>query len=322
VGFTDGYELKSTKIGYGEGLRELGGLNKRVVAIGGDITGSTSVNIFSDKYPERFYSLGIAEQNMATVATGLSLTGFVPFYTTYGVFAAGRCWEQIRTTICYNDANVKIGVAHGGVSVGPDGATHQALEDVAILRTLPRMKIVVPCDAIETHKATVAIGQIVGPAAVRFGRAAVPVLTNEETPFEFGKGYIMREDGTDVAIIANGPMVWMSLEAMKNLRAQGIKARLINLHTVKPIDKEIIIKAAQDCGAIVTAEEHQIMGGMGSAVAEVLAENHPIHIRFVGIQDRFGESGKPDELWAEFNIHHTDIEDAVKNVLNAKKITI
>ncbi len=321
MGFTNDYELKSTKVGYGEGLRELGSLDKRIIAIGGDITGSTSVNIFSEAFPERFYSLGIAEQNMATVATGLALTGFVPFYTTYGVFATGRCWEQIRTTICYNDANVKIGVAHGGVSVGPDGATHQALEDVAILRTLPRMKVVVPCDAIETHKATVAVGQIAGPAAVRFGRAAVPVLTKDETPFVFGKGYIFREDGTDVAIIANGPMVWMGLEAMKNLRAQGIKARLINLHTVKPIDKDIIIKAAQDCNAIVTAEEHQIMGGMGSAVAEVLAENNPTNMRFVGIQDRFGDSGKPKELWAEFNIHHHDIENAVINVLNAKKIS-
>ena len=318
MGFKDDYVLKSTKIGYGEGLRDLGREDSRIVAIGGDITSSTSVDIFQKEFPDRFYSMGIAEQNMATVATGLSLTGFIPYYTTYGVFAAGRCWEQIRTTICYNNANVKIGVAHGGVSVGQDGATHQALEDVAILRTLPNMQIVVPCDAIETYKATVAIGKIDGPAAVRFGRAPIPIVTEEETPFEFGKGYVFREDGTDVAIIANGPMVWMSLEAMKTMRSEGINVRLINLHTVKPMDEEIVIKAAQDCGAIVTAEEHQIMGGMGSAVAEVLAMNKPTPIEFVGIRDRFGESGKPDDLWQEFNIFHTDIEEAVRNVLKRK----
>jgi len=313
------YELKATRYGYGEGLVELGHENNKVVALGGDITSSTAVNFFKNEFPDRFYSIGIAEQNMATVASGLALAGYVPFYTTYGVFAAGRCWDQIRTTICYNELNVKIGSGHAGVSVGPDGATHQALEDIALVRTIPNITVVSPADAIETKKATLAIGRMFGPAIVRFGREAVPIVTKEDTPFELGKGYIFKEDGTDVAIIATGAMVWMALEAMKLLRQEGINARLINLHTIKPIDKEIIVKAAPDCGAIVTCEEHQIHGGFGSAIAEVIVANEPEPMEFVGVQDRFGEAGPPELLWTEFNLDKVDIVNAVKKVLARTK---
>lgn len=309
---------KPTRIGYGEGLIELGNRNPNVVVLGADITLSTNVGEFKEKFPDRFFSVGIAEQDMIGTAAGLALVGKVPFVCTYGVFASGRCWDQIRTTVCYSDLNVKIGGAHGGISVGPDGATHQALEEIAIMRCLPGMTVVVPADRTETRKATIAVGEMYGPAYIRFGREAVPDITTEETPFEIGKAITMR-NGSDVTVIACGVMVYESLEAAKLLEKDGIDVRVINLHTIKPIDKEAIIKAAKETGAIVTAEEHQIYGGLGSAVAEIIVQESPVPVEMVAVQDRFGESGPPLALMEEFGLTHKEIKDAILKVIKRKK---
>jgi transketolase len=306
-----------TRLGYGEGLVELGRRNPNVVVLGADITSSTNASMFKDEYPDRFFSIGIAEQDMVGTAAGLALTGKVPFVCTYGVFASGRCWDQIRTTVCYSELNVKIGGAHGGISVGPDGATHQALEEISIMRCLPCMTVVVPCDSTETRKATIAIGEMPGPAYIRFGREAVPVVTDENTPFTLGKAETFRE-GTDLSIIACGVMVYEALETAKNLEKEGISTRVINLHTIKPIDREAIVKAARETGAVVTAEEHQIYGGLGGAVAEVLVTECPVPVEMVAVKDRFGESGQPLELMVEFGLTHNEIYNAAKKVLARK----
>ncbi len=311
-------ELKATRYGYGEGLVRLGETNPKVVALGLDITTSTTVNMFKEKFPDRFFSLGIAEQNGMGVAAGLSLVGFIPYVCTYGVFASGRCWDQIRTTVCYTNCNVKIGGAHGGISVGPDGATHQALEEITIMRVIPNMRIIVPCDAIETRKATLKSAEVFGPVYIRFGREPVPVVTREETPFEFGKALLLR-DGKDVTVIACGPMVYDAMEAAKAMEEKGISVQVINMHTVKPIDTEAIVQAARQTGAIVTAEEHQIAGGLGGAVAEVLGENYPVPLRRIGIRDRFGTSGAPRELMYEFRVTKIQIGEAIEEVLKRKK---
>lgn len=310
--------MKPTRDGYGEGLVEAAEKNENIVAIGADITGSTRVDWFQKKFPDRFFSIGIAEQNQMCVAAGMSLKGKMPFVTNYGVFLSGRAWDQVRTTVCYNNLNVKLGGAHGGISVGADGATHQALEEVAIMRCLPNMTVVVPTDAMETRKATLACTEINGPVYLRFGREKVPVVTDESTPFEIGKAYCCNE-GKDVAIIACGVMVYESLVAAEKLAKEGISAMVINNHTVKPMDTEAILEAAKKTGAVVTAEEHQVMGGMGSAVLEVLSQNYPVPVKMVGIQDRFGESGDPDTLMKEFNLKSDDIVKAVKEVLKMKK---
>ncbi len=308
---------KPTRDGYGEALLILGETNKNVVVLDADVAKSTRADWFSDKYPERFIDMGIAEQDMLGTAAGLSIAGKIPFVSTYGVFLAGRAWDQIRTTICYSNLNVKLGGAHGGISVGPDGATHQGLEEVAIMRVLPNMTVVVPCDAIETKKATLAAAAMYGPCYLRFGREAVPIVTEENTPFEIGKGYVLK-DGKDVSIIANGSMVFEALRASEELQKEGIEARVINLHTVKPIDENILIKAAYDTGAIVTAEEHQITGGMGSAVAEIVSRNQPVPIEMIGIFDTFGESGTPDELMTKYGLTYLDIIKAAKRVIERK----
>ncbi|MFH1353490.1 MAG: transketolase C-terminal domain-containing protein [bacterium] len=310
--------MESTRDGYGKGLVKAGEENSDVVALGADITSSTKVSLFKESFPARFFSMGIAEQNIASTACGLALAGKIPFFSTYGVFASGRCWDQIRTSICYNEANVKIGGAHGGVSVGPDGATHQALEEISIMRCIPNMQVIVPCDFHETYKATLWAAKNKGPVYIRFGREPVPVITEENTPFEFGRIAFFRE-GKDVSIIACGPMVFDSLKAAASLAKEGISAAVYNLHTVKPIDEEGIKEAAAT-GAVVTAEEHQIMGGMGSAVAEVIARRCPVPMEFIGIKDRFGESGEPRELMHEFNVTYLDIIQAVKKVIARKKI--
>lgn len=311
------FEMKATRDGYGEALVELGKTNPRVVVLGADLTDSTRTLWFAEKFPDRFFQIGIAEQDMLNTAAGLSLTGKIPFASTYGVFVAGRAWDQVRTTICYANLNVKIGGAHGGVSVGTDGATHQALEEITLMRVLPNMKVIVPCDALETYKATMKAAEIKGPVYIRFGREKIPVITKEDTPFTLGKAATFRE-GKDVSLIACGYMVYEALKAAEELKKKGVSARVINLHTVKPIDKEAIIKAAKETGAIVACEEHQIMGGFGSAVAEVVVENYPVPMRFIGIQDRFGESGTPEELIKEFNLDSRDIIKAVEDVLQYK----
>ncbi len=308
----------ATRDAYGETLVELAAKDERIVVLGADLTDSTRAKWFADAYPDRFFDFGIAEQNMLNAAAGLSLVGKIPWVSTYGVFVAGRAWDQIRTTTCYSNLNVKIGGAHGGISVGPDGATHQALEDVATMRVLPNMTVIVPADYHETKKAVVWATEHDGPFYVRFGREPVPVVTKAEDPFVMGKANLIN-DGSDVTIANNGPILREAMEAVQLLKKKGISARLLNIHTVKPIDRAAIEKAARETGAIVAVEEHQVMGGFGSAVAEVVVETFPVPMRFIGIQDRFGESGTPEELFEEFGLTAQHIVAAVEDVLKVKK---
>lgn len=291
-----------TRHGFGHALVELGEKYENVVVLGGDITGSVMTSFFKEKFPERFFSIGIAEANATTVAAGFALSGKIPFFASYSAFAAFRNSDQLRVSVCYNEANVKIGGGHSGITVGPDGATHQSLEEIAYLRTLPNMTLIVPCDYLEAKKATIAVGEMTGPAYVRFGRSKVPMFTTEVTPFEIGKAQVFRE-GNDVAIVACGIEVWEALLAAEELdKRHGIKARVINNPSIKPIDVKTLVTAAQECGAIVTAEEHQVHGGLGSAVSEVLVKNYPAPMEFVGMPDRFGESGEPEELMKHFGM--------------------
>ncbi len=311
-------ENKPTKTGFGEGLALAGAKNKNIIGIGADITASVGMNLFAEKFPERFFSFGIAEQNIAGVAAGFALSGKIPFFSTYGVFAALRTTDQIRVSICYNKLPVIIGGAHAGISVGPDGATHQALEDIAIMRVLPEMTILSPCDADQAVLATLAaVEQVPGPCYIRFGREAVPNFTGLEMEFIAGKGQILLH-GKDVAIIATGHLVWSAIEAAIELSKEGISVKVVNLHTIKPIDEDLLVKTAMETGAIVTAEEHQITGGLGSAVAEVLDKNFPVPMEFVGMKNCFGESGTPDELLEKYEMKPKHIIQAVKKVLNRK----
>ncbi len=307
-----------TRDGYGHGLVELGHSNKNVVVLCADISDSTRALWFAEKFPERFVEVGISEQDMMGIAAGLAATGKVPFVCTYGVFCTGRAWDQMRTTVAYGEFNVKIASAHGGISVGPDGATHQSLEEIALSRVLPNMGVVVPADYQETKKATIESASINGPMVLRFGREKVPVVTTEKTPFRYGRAEIFRF-GSDVAVFACGPMVYEALVAAKALETKGIDVRVVNMHTVKPIDREAIIAAARETGAIVTAEEHQVAAGFGSAIAEVVVESCPVPMRRVGVLDRFGESGEPDELMSRFNLTSADIVKAIEDVLARKK---
>ncbi len=325
----DRLEQVPTRNGYGEGLVEAGQIYPNVVALCADLTESTRTEPFAKKFPERFVEIGVAEQNMASVASGLAAVGKVPFISSYAMFSPGRNWEQIRTTICYNERHVVVAGAHAGVSVGPDGATHQAIEDIAITRVIPNMTVIVPCDAVEARKATMAAAGLSGPVYLRFAREKTAVFTTAETPFVVGKAEIFWEPGgspsfdsgrpqPDVAVVACGPLVHNALLAAHELEKEGIKVRVINNHTVKPMDEETIIKAAKDAGAVVTVEEHQINGGMGSAVAEVLTRNCPVPMEFVGVQNRFGESGAPDELIEAFGMGVSDIKDAIRRALQRK----
>ena len=308
---------KATRFGFGEGLVELGKKDDKIFVLGADTVSSVAINKFQENFPERFANVGIAETNLLGMAAGISIAGFIPFVSTYGVFASGRPWEQIRTTICYSNLNVKIGGSHSGLMVGPDGATHQALEEISIMRCLPNMTVLVPCDVVETKKATMAAAYWNGPVYIRYGRETIPIITEESTPFEIGKAVKMK-DGKDVCIMACGSMVYEALMAAEILEQEGIKARVLNIHTIKPIDKQAIIEAAKDCGAIVTAEEHQIFGGFGSAVAEVVVNNCPVPMEFVGMNDCFGESGKPADLMVKYGLKDINIVEAVKKVLNRK----
>ena len=304
--------------GYGLGLAELGKTNENVIALCCDLTDSTRTSWFSDKFPDRYFQVGVAEQNMMGIGAGLATLGKIPFVSSYAVFSPGRNWDQVRVSVCYSNLNVKIQGAHAGISVGPDGATHQALEDVASLRCLPNMVVLVPADAVQGEKATIAAGNRIGPVYVRFGREKVPVLTTKETPFEIGKADIYKE-GEDVAIVAMGIMVHEALMAAEELEKEGIDAMVINCHTVKPIDVKTLADAARKTGAIVTAEEHQVYGGLGGAVAEALSTTHPVPMRDVAVMDRFGESGKPDDLFKKFGLTRHDIIKAAKEAIAAKK---
>jgi transketolase len=308
---------KATRFGFGEGLVELGKENPKIFVLGADTSSSVAINTFKDMFPDRFLNVGIAETNLLGMAAGLAVAGFIPLVATYGVFAAGRAWEQIRTTICYSNLNVKIGGSHSGLMVGPDGATHQALEEIAIMRCLPRMKFIAPCDVVETKKAVIASAYVNGPVYIRYGRENTPIFTNDSYPFEIGKANILRE-GNDVAIMACGTMVYEALIAAELLEKKGIKARVINVHTIKPIDEKIIISAAKECGVIVTAEEHQIYGGFGSAVAEVLVKNYPVPVEMIAVNDTFGESGDPMDLMTRYSLRDVNIVKAVQKVLRRK----
>lgn len=312
-------DKKTTRHGFGEGLAELGAKNPNVVVLGGDITGSVMTSIFQKQFPDRFFSIGIAEQNATTIAAGMALSGKVAFFASYSAFAAFRNADQLRVSVCYNNANVKIGGGHSGITVGPDGATHQSLEEVSFLRALPNMTLIVPCDYNEAKKATIAAGEMYGPVYLRFGRPTVPLFTTEETPFEIGKAEVFR-DGDDVALIACGLMVWPALLAAEELKKNhNIEARVINNHTIKPIDGETIDKAACECGCIVTAEEHQVYGGLGSAVSEVVVKNHPVPMEFVGIKDTFGKSGEPEELLEKFDLNWQAIYANALKAIERKK---
>lgn len=319
-------EQKPTRDGYGAGLVEAADENPNIVALCADLTESTRSEAFAKKYPERFVEMGVAEQNMASVAAGMALMGKIPYIASYAMFSPGRNWEQIRTTICYNEANVKICGAHAGVSVGPDGATHQAVEDIAIMRPIANMRVFSPCDAVEAKKVTYQISKIDGPCYVRYAREKTPVFTTEATLFGIGKAQVFfepsealaKEGGLDVAIIACGPLVHNAILAAAELEKEGVSVRVVNNVSIKPMDEETIIRAAKDAGCVVTVEEHQVAGGMGSAVAEVLAKNHPVPIEFVGVQNRFGESGAPNELIEHFGMGVSHIKAAAEKVIRRK----
>jgi len=321
-------EQKPIRDGYGEGLVLAGERNKNVVVLCADLTESTRSEAFAKKFPERFFEIGVAEQNLATIAAGLGVSGKIPFISSYATFSPGRNWEQIRTTISYNDSNVKIAGAHAGISVGPDGATHQAVEDLATMRVMANMKVMAPCDIHEARKATMAAAKIWGPIYMRFARDKTPIITTEKTPFTPGKVLeLWHPFGTaqgkskkpQAVIIACGPLVYQSLVAAKELEDLGIDTLVLDSHTVKPLDETVIIEAVKKCGAVVTVEEHQITGGLGGAVAELLAKKYPAPMEFIGLQNTFGESGQPNELIEKYGMGVKDIIQAVKKVIKRGK---
>jgi transketolase len=303
--------------GFGDGLVEAGERDPRVVVLSADLTESAHALAFKKKFPDRFVELGVAEQNMAAVASGMAAMGKIPFITSYAMFSPGRNWEQIRTTICYNNQPVKIAGSHAGVSVGPDGGTHQAIEDIAITRVIPRMVVVCPCDAIEAQKATVAAVSTGTPVYLRLAREKTPVLTTTDTPFEIGRACTMwTSDAPRVGLIATGALLHKALLAARELANDKIDVEVLNLSTVKPLDVDAIVTLATKTGRVVTVEEHQIYGGMGSAVAECLAAHHPVPIEFIGVHDRFGQSGTPEELIEYYGMGKDAVVNAVHKVLN------
>ena len=309
----------ATREAYGKALAALANTNENVVVLDADLSKSTKTADFKAVAPEKFFNMGIAEGNMMGVAAGLSTCGKVPFVSTFAMFAAGRAFEQIRNSICYPKLNVKVCATHAGLTVGEDGASHQAIEDISLMRSVPNMVVINPADDIETEAAIKAVAEMEGPCYVRLGRMAVSRV-NDETNYNFiiGKGITLAE-GNDVAIIATGIMVEAALEAKEELAKEGINTRVINIHTIKPIDEELIIKAAKETGVIVTAEEHSVIGGLGSAVAEVVSENCPVPVLRVGVKDTFGESGKPNELLEKYGLTSKDIVNKVKKALELKK---
>lgn len=315
--FKKNIKNESTRKGYGKGLLEAGRRDNNVVALCCDLKESTSSDLFARKYPERFIEIGVAEQNMAGVAAGLALEGKVPFMASFAVFSPGRNWEQIRISICYSNVNVKIASTHAGISVGADGATHQGLEDIALTRVLPNMTVLVPCDYLEAKKATMAAASIKGPVYLRFGRNATPVLTSLGTPYKIGKAEVFYS-GDDVTIIACGSLIYEALLAAHKLKRERIGAEVINCHTVKPIDKATILKSVAKTRAVVTVEEHQQAGGLGGTVSELLSGVLPTAQIRIGVQDKFGESGKPRELMEAFGLTHPAIIKAVKKVIKRK----
>ncbi len=313
------------RVGFGEGLVAAGDADMNVVGLCADLTDSTQMAAFKARFPTRFVEMGVAEQNMATVASGMAAMGKIPFISSYAMFSPGRNWEQIRTTIAYNNQPVKIAGSHTGVSVGPDGGSHQALEDIAITRVIPRMIVLSPCDAIEARKATIAAALTKTPVYIRLAREKTPIITTEFTPFEIGKAQVYFMPGqktsakANVGIVATGALLYKAILVAQDLEKEGIAVKVINLATIKPLDEEALWTLAQETGAIVTVEEHQIAGGMGSAVAECLAKHRPVPMEFIGVRDLFGQSGKPDELIELYGMGVSHIKAAVKKVLLRKK---
>lgn len=310
-------KLVPTRNGFGEGLIEAGSRDRNVLGICADLAESTRFEGFRKAHPQQYIEIGVSEQLLVAMAGGLASVGKIPWIASYAMFNPGRSWEQVRTIMALNETNVKIAGAHAGVSVGPDGATHQAIEDIAIMRVIPHMTVVVPCDSVQTKKATLALSEMFGPVYLRFGREKSAVITTDQTPFEIGKAQTLRE-GNDVAIVACGILVYNALIAADRLADAGIECRVINNHTVKPMDEETIVDAARDCGAVVTVEEHQRAAGMGSRVAELLAQHAPVPIEFIGVDDRFGQSGDPFELVEYYGMGASAIVEAVKKVYARK----
>jgi transketolase len=301
---------------YGEALLELGSANERVVVVGADTTGSLKSGVFATKFPSRFFNVGIAEQNLIGVAAGLALAGKIAYAGTYAIFVPGKCVDQIRNNVAYPNLDVKIVCSHGGISVGPDGASHQQVEDIAIMRAIPRMRVVVPADAVSTKAIVKSIAEIRGPFYVRLARPSTPVVYAEGFDYSPGKANVLLE-GDDVAILACGILVPEALKAAQSLKQKGVSASVIDIHTVKPLDSETVLKFAQRCGRVVTAEEHNVLGGMGSAVAEVLAERRPTPVKMVGVMDTFGESGEASELMKKYGLTSANIEQAALSLVSA-----
>ncbi len=318
--FADDVEQIPIRKGFGEGLAQAGETNKQIVALCADLTESTQMHLFKAKYPERFVEIGVAEQNLATVASGMAAMGKYPFFSSYAMFSPGRNWEQIRTTITYNDRPAVVVGSHAGISVGPDGGTHQAIEDIALMRVLPRMTVISPCDAIQAKKATLALSANPRIAYLRLAREKTPIITTEDTPFEIGKGQVLfRPEGiAHVTIVATGGLVANALKVAKDLAEKHIKAIVVNIHTIKPIDKDLLVTCARETKAIVTVEEHQIAGGLGSAVAETLAQIFPVPIEFIGVRDVYGQSGTPNQLIEHYGMGRDAIATAVMKVIEKK----
>lgn len=323
--FMEDIDQKAIREGFGEGLVKLGEENENIVALSADVSNSCKMNFFAEKFPKRFFQVGVAEQNLVGIASGLAVSGKIPFIAAYSVFSPGRTLEQIRTTIAYNDANVKIAGHHSGLLTGFDGATHQALEDIAIMRTIPNMKVVAPADAIEAKKATIFSAQINGPVYLRFAREKTPIFTSEETLFTVGKAEIIWNSlvnsgikKLDVLIVGCGPILYNALLAAKELEKEKIGVIVLNSHTIKPLDENKIIELAKKCGAIVSVEEHSILGGLGGAIAELLVKNYPIPMEFIGTKDTFGESAAPKDLFKKYGLESKDIINAAKKVIKRK----
>lgn len=306
--------MEPIRKGYGRGLLEAGKRWDKIVAACADLTESTQMHLFAEAFPERFVEVGVAEQNLVTVASGMAAMGKIPFVSSYAAFSPGRNWEQIRTTICLNDQPVKVIGSHAGVSVGPDGATHQMLEDIALMRSLPNMVVIAPGDSVEAEKATLAMATDKRPGYMRLAREGTPVITTEKTPFEIGKAYVYRE-GSDVSLITTGTMTYQALAAAEILSKDGLKAEVVHVPTVKPLDETVILRSAAKTRHVVTAEEAQINGGLGGAIAELLGEKHPTHLVRIGVRDRFGESGRPDQLMDHFGLSARHLALAAHHLL-------
>ena len=314
---TSKLEMESNRKGFGRGLKKAGELDENVVAACADLTESTQMHVFKEAFPERFIEVGIAEQNLVTLGAGLAAMHKIPFVTSYAAFSPGRNWEQIRTTVCLNDRAVKVIGSHAGLSVGPDGATHQMLEDIALMRALPNMIVIAPCDSVEAEKATLAMAADKHPNYMRLARANTAVFTTKDTPFEIGKAYVFNEGG-DITIISTGTMTFQALTAAAQLLKDDISAEVVHVPTIKPLDNETILKSVRKTGLVITVEEGQIIGGLGGAISELLGEHHPVPIKRMGMQDHFGESGEPDELLEHFGLDAKHIRFAAHQMIDKK----